>query len=66
MQKLVGIVCLVAGVLLLVAGYNTAGEFGSQMHHALLGGFPEHARFLVIGGFVMCLFGIFQIYVAKN
>jgi hypothetical protein len=66
MQKLVGMACLVAGVLLLVAGYNAAHELGAQMRHVLIGGFPERARFFVIGGFVLCLLGVFQIYAAKK
>lgn len=66
MQKLVGIICLVAGVLLVVAGYNAAHEFGSKVQHVFTGTVAVRARYLLIGGGVLSLLGVFQIYVAKK
>lgn len=66
MSKLVGILCLVAGVLLLVAGYNAALEFGSKVHHVLTGTIPVRARYLLIGGGGLSLLGVFQIYADKK
>lgn len=66
MQKLIGIICLVAGVLFLVEGYNAAHEFGSKVHHVMTGSVPDRARFLLISGGVMTLIGVLQIYLAKK
>lgn len=66
MLKLVGIICLVVGVLLLVAGYNAAHEIGSKVHHVFTGDIPARARYFLIGGGVLSLLGVFQIYAAKK
>jgi hypothetical protein len=66
MQKLVGIICLVAGVLLVVAGYGAAHEFGAKVYHVFTGTVPDRARFLLIGGGAVFLVGVLQIYLAKK
>jgi hypothetical protein len=66
MQKLVGIICLVAGVLLAVEGYNAAHEIGAKVHHVFTGTVPVRARYLLIGGGGLCLLGVLQIYLAKK
>ena len=66
MQKLAGIACLVAGVLVLVAGYNAAHELGSKVHHVFTGSIPDRAKFLLIAGGVLCVIGVFQILTARK
>lgn len=66
MQKLAGIICVVAGVLLAVTGYNAAHEFGSKVHHVFTGTIPDRAKFLLMGGGGLFLLGVLQIYVAKK
>jgi hypothetical protein len=53
-------------VLLVVAGYNAAHEFGAKMYHVFTGTAPDRARFLVIGGGAVFLAGVLQIYLAKK
>jgi drug/metabolite transporter (DMT)-like permease len=66
MNKLAGIICLVAGVLLVVTGYNAAHELGAKVHHVVTGAIPDRARFLLLTGAVLGLLGVFQIYTAKR
>ena len=66
MQKLAGIICLVAGVLLVVTGYDAAHEIGAKVHHVFTGRVPERARYLIIGGGAVFLAGVLQIYLAKK
>lgn len=66
MQKLAGIICVVAGVLLVVAGYNSAHEIGAKVQHVFTGAVPERARYLIIGGGAVFLAGVLQIYLARK
>ena len=66
MQKFIGISCVVAGVLLMVSGYNVAHELGAKVRHVFTGSVPERARYLLIGGGAVFLAGALQIYLAKK
>ncbi|NOS71732.1 MAG: DUF3185 family protein [Verrucomicrobia bacterium] len=66
MQKVVGIVCLVAGVLLIVWGYNMAQSIEGQLQQVFTGSPGDKPMWLYIGGGVLCALGIFQIFVAKK
>ena len=66
MQKVVGIVCLVAGVLLIVWGYNMAQSIGGQLQQVFTGSPGDKPMWLHIGGGVLCALGVFQIFVAKK
>ncbi len=66
MQKVVGIVCLVAGVLLIVWGYNMAQSIGGQLQQVFTGSPGDKPMWLYIGGGVLCALGVFQIFVAKK
>lgn len=66
MQKLFGIVCVVAGVLMAVAGYDAAHEFGAKIYHVFNGTVPDRARLLLVGGGAVFLAGVIQIFLAKK
>jgi hypothetical protein len=66
MQKIVGIICLVVGVLLLVWGHNMAESVGGQLQNAFTGSPGDKPMWLYIGGGVLCALGVFQIFVAKK
>jgi hypothetical protein len=66
MQKLAGIICVVVGVLLVVAGYDSAHEIGAKVQHIFTGAVPERARYLMIGGGAVFLAGVLQIYLARK
>jgi hypothetical protein len=66
MHKLIGIACVVAGVLLMVSGYNVAHELGAKVRHVFTGAVPDRARLMLIGGGAVFLAGVLQIYLAKK
>jgi Protein of unknown function (DUF3185) len=66
MQKGFGIVCLIAGVLLLVWGYNLSQSVSGQFHRVFTGSPSDKAMWLYIGGAVLCTAGVFQIFMAKK
>jgi hypothetical protein len=65
MQKGIGIICLVAGVLLMVWGHNLAQSLGGQLQQAFTGSPGDKPLWLYLGGGVLCALGAFQIFAAK-
>lgn len=66
MKKAIGIGCLVAGVLLIVWGYNLSQSVGGQFQRIFTGSPGDKAMWLYIGGVVLCAAGVFQIYLGKK
>jgi len=66
MQKGLGIICLVVGVLLIVWGHNLAQSIGGQLQNAFTGTPGDKPMWLYIGGGVLCALGVFQIFAAKK
>lgn len=66
MNKAVGVVCLVVGVLLLVWGHNMAQSIGGQLQNAFTGSPGNKPMWLYIGGGVLCALGVFQIFMGKK
>ena len=66
MRRGIGIVCLVAGVLLLAWGYNIAQSLKGQMHRILTSSTNNRTTWLYLGGAVLRTAGVFQIYSGKN
>ena len=66
MQKGVGVICLVVGVLLIVWGHNMAQSVGGQLQRAFTGSPGDKPMWLYIGGGVLCALGLFQIFRAKK
>jgi hypothetical protein len=66
MQKFLGIVCVVGGVLLLVWGQNVSSSLGSQIHQTLTGSPPDKATYLYLGGAVLEVIGISLIFIGKK
>jgi hypothetical protein len=66
MQKVVGVVSLVAGVLLLVWAYNISHSLSSQLQQAVTGSPSNRATYFFIGGAVLSIFGLFQIFVDRK
>ena len=65
MQKAVGVICLVGGVLLLVWAHNVSQAVGSQLQRAFTGSAPDKALYLYVGGAILGLLGLFQIFSSK-
>jgi len=66
MRKGIGIIFLVAGVLLLVWGYQTAESLKGQMHRIFTSSTNNKTTWLYVGGAVLCVVGVFQIYGGKK
>ncbi len=64
--KLAGIVCLVAGVLLVVWGHNIAQSIGGRLQNALIGSPGDKPMLLYLIGGALCVAGAFQIFVGKK
>ena len=66
MQKTIGVICLVVGVVLLVWGYNMSQSVGSQVKEAFTGSPTDKAMYFYIGGLVLSIFGAFRIFGSKK
>ncbi|HKI68713.1 MAG TPA: DUF3185 family protein [Verrucomicrobiae bacterium] len=66
MQRAVGVICLVIGVLLLVWGHNASQSVGAQIQQVFTGSPPNKAMYLYAAGAVLSLTGLFQIFLAKK
>lgn len=66
MQKIIGIACLVGGVLLLVRGYNLAQSIGGQLQNALTGSPGDKPMWFYIAGAALCALGISAILMGKK
>jgi len=65
MQKGIGIICVVVGVLLLVWGHNLAQSIGGQLQNAFVGSPGDKPMHLYIGGAALGLLGLFLIFWKK-
>jgi hypothetical protein len=66
MRKGFGIICLVAGMFLLVWGYNVAESFKGQLHRIFTSSTNNRTTWLYAGGAVLCAIGVLQIYGGKK
>ena len=66
MQKVIGVICIVVSVLLFVWGYNISQSVGSQVERVWTGSPPDKSMYLYIGGAVLGLLGLFQVFFSKK
>jgi len=59
--KTINIVILVAGIILLAAGLNELGTFGSRLGRALGAGMSNSTLFLLVAGAACTAYSIFKI-----
>jgi hypothetical protein len=62
MQKVTGIICIIIGVILLVWGHDIANSVGSQVQQIFTGAPTDRAMYLYIGGVVLIILGVGQIF----
>lgn len=65
MQRILGIICIIVGVLLLVWGHNMAQSIGGQLQNVFTGSPGDKPMHLYIGGAVLGLFGLFLAFWKK-
>ena len=61
MQKIIGIIFVVIGVMLLVWGHNMAESIGSQVQQLFTGAPTDRAMYFYIAGIALGLFGLIKI-----
>jgi len=61
MQKVIGIIALVIGIMLLVWARDMAQSIGSQVQRAFTGAPTDRVTYFRIGGVALVIFGAFQI-----
>ncbi len=66
MKKGIGIICLVAGVGLLVWGYQTAQTVKGEFHRIFSSSTNNRVTWMYVGGAVLSVFGVTQIYTGKK
>ena len=66
MQKIIGVISLVIGVLLLVWGHDITQSVDSQVKQLFTGAPTERATYYYIAGTALGLFGLFQIFWPKK
>ena len=66
MRKGIGIVCIVAGVLLIVKGHDVGNSFASRVKQTFEGVPVEAAMHLYLAGTIAGLFGLLLIFWKKR
>ena len=66
MQKTIGIICLVAGLLLGFWGYNHSASLKGQVDRIFSATEKNRTTWCYLGAAVLCTAGVFTIYSAKK
>jgi len=62
MQKGIGIICVVVGVLLIVKGHDVGNSIASQLKRTLVGAPVDEAMRLYLTGLGLGLFGLLLVF----
>ena len=65
-KNVIGIVLLVAGIIMLVWGYNMSGAFDSRVSRVFTGSPTDKAMWTMIGGAVLAAAGAAQLFFGKK
>jgi predicted phage tail protein len=60
MQKIVGVIAVVLGIIVLVWGHQMAGAPGSQVENLATGETTNRSMYVYIAGAALILYGIFR------
>jgi Protein of unknown function (DUF3185) len=61
LQRIIGVICLVIGILLLIHGHDIAQSIGSQVQQVFTGAPSNRSTYFYIGGAALTIFGVSQI-----
>ena len=61
MEKIIGVICLVLGVMLLVWGHDSAQSLNSQVTNLVTGNPTNRTMYFYAGGAALTLYGLLQI-----
>lgn len=62
MQRVLGVICLISGVILLLRGHEMAESFGSHVQQVFTGAPTNRSTYFYIGGVALTIFGASQIF----
>ena len=62
MQRVIGVICLVVGIVLLVRGHDMAQSIGSQVQQVFTGSPSNRSTYFYIAGIALTIFGASQIF----
>lgn len=57
-SRILGIALLVAGVILLIMGYEATGSLTEELHRELTGRFTDDTRLYLLAGGIMAVVGL--------
>jgi uncharacterized membrane protein len=60
-QRVLGLICLVVGIILLVRGHDMAQSLGSQVNQIINGAPSNRATYFYIAGVALTIFGVSQL-----
>jgi len=60
-QRIIGIICLIAGIILLVRAHDMAQSLGSQVRQVFTGAPTDRSTYFYIAGVALTIFGMSQI-----
>jgi hypothetical protein len=66
LQKTIGILCLVAGTLMLAWGYQKTESVEGEFQRIFTPARHNKITWVCVGGAVLCTAGVFSIYLAKK
>lgn len=61
-QRVIGIICLIAGIILLVRGHEMAQSIGSQVQQVFNGAPTNRSTYFYIAGAALAVFGLSQLF----
>ena len=61
MQRVIGVICLIIGIVLVVNAHHMAESIGSQVQQAFTGAPTNRSTYFEIGGIILIVFGASQI-----
>lgn len=61
LQRTIGVICLVIGILLLIHGHDIAQSIGSQVQQVFTGAPSNRSTYFYIAGAALTIFGASQI-----
>jgi uncharacterized membrane protein len=60
-QRIIGVVCLIIGIVLLMRGHDMAQSIGSQVQQVWSGAPSNRSTYFYIAGIALTIFGVSQI-----
>jgi hypothetical protein len=66
MKNTIGIICLVAGVGMLVWAYRESGTLNGELHRIFSSSTDNRITWMYVGGAVLCAVGVVRIYTGKK